>query len=89
MQVQINGETRELNHNQMVLAELVRELALAPQRIAVEVNKRIVRRDQWDQTTINEGDRIEIVHFVGGGSDYAIVAISRQEFLGDLFERVG
>jgi sulfur carrier protein len=67
LQVHINGETRELSHNQLLLAELVRELALAPQRIAVEVNKRIVRRDEWDQTTINDGDRIEIVHFVGGG----------------------
>jgi thiamine biosynthesis protein ThiS len=69
MQVQINGETRQLNHNQIVLAELVRELALAPQRIAVEVNKRIVRRDEWEQTVINDGDRIEIVHFVGGGAE--------------------
>jgi thiamine biosynthesis protein ThiS len=67
MQVQINGEMRELNHKQIVLAELVRELDLAPQRIAVEVNKRIVRRAEWEQTTINDGDRIEIVHFVGGG----------------------
>jgi thiamine biosynthesis protein ThiS len=67
LQVEINGEIRQLNHNQIVLAELVRELALAPQRIAVEVNKRIVRRDEWEKTPINEGDRIEIVHFVGGG----------------------
>jgi thiamine biosynthesis protein ThiS len=68
LQVEINGETRELNHNQIVLAELVRELSLAPQRIAVEVNKRIVRRDEWEKTPINDGDRIEIVHFVGGGN---------------------
>lgn len=88
MQVQINGEARELNHNEMVLAELVRELDLAPQRIAVEVNKRIIRRSEWDQTTINDGDRIEIVHFVGGGSDYAGRAISLQKSLRDLFERV-
>jgi len=88
MQVQINGETRELNHNQIVLAELVRELALVPQRIAVEVNKQIVRRADWEQTSINEGDRIEIVHFVGGGSDHARRTISCQEFLRDLFELV-
>ena len=68
MQVEINGETRELNLSQIVLAELVRELSLAPQRIAVEVNKRIVRRDEWEKTPINDGDRIEIVHFVGGGN---------------------
>ena len=70
MFVQINGETRELKQNQLVLADLVRELALAPQRIAVEVNKQIVRRDAWEQTPVNDGDRIEIVHFVGGGSAY-------------------
>jgi thiamine biosynthesis protein ThiS len=88
MQVQINGETRELNHNQIVLAELVRELALAPQRIAIELNKRIVRRSEWEQTNINEGDRIEIVHFVGGGSGYASRTISHQQALRDLFEPV-
>lgn len=88
MQVQINGEPREFNRNQILLAELVSELALAPQRIAVEVNKRIVRRVEWEQTTINDGDRIEIVHFVGGGSGYASRAISHQQFLRDLFEAV-
>jgi thiamine biosynthesis protein ThiS len=68
LQVQINGETRELTQEQIVLAELVRELSLTPQRIAVELNKQIVRRDEWEQTPINDGDRIEIVHFVGGGT---------------------
>ena len=70
MQVQINGETRELTQAHLVLAELVRELSLTPQRIAVELNKQIVRRDEWEETPINDGDRIEIVHFVGGGTEF-------------------
>jgi thiamine biosynthesis protein ThiS len=37
-------------------------------RIAVELNLNIVPRDRWDATPLNEGDRLEIVHFVGGGS---------------------
>lgn len=67
MQVQINGETREFSDDRLSLIELIQELSLAPQRIAVEVNKRIVRRDEWEQTPVNDGDTIEIVHFVGGG----------------------
>ena len=67
MRVQINGETREIIQDRMVLTELILELALAPQRIAVEVNQKIARRSDWDTTIIHDGDRIEIVHFVGGG----------------------
>ncbi len=54
--------------DRLMLGDLVRELSLAPARIAIEVNQRVVRRDEWDQTTLAEGDRIEIVHFVGGGA---------------------
>jgi thiamine biosynthesis protein ThiS len=49
------------------LSDLVGTLSLAPARIAIELNQQVVRRDKWDQTTLAEGDRIEIVHFVGGG----------------------
>ena len=62
-----------VNGNQIVVAEgsgihdLIKTLDLNPQRVAVEVNKKIVRRANWDSTTISEGDRVEIVHFVGGG----------------------
>jgi thiamine biosynthesis protein ThiS len=51
-----------------MLSDLVRELLLAPARIAIEVNQRVIRSEQWAQVTLAEGDRIEIVHFVGGGS---------------------
>jgi thiamine biosynthesis protein ThiS len=64
--IQLNGESREVMEGAM-LSDLVHELLLAPARIAIEVNQRVVRRDQWELTALVEGDRIEIVHFVGGG----------------------
>ncbi|HZI46407.1 MAG TPA: sulfur carrier protein ThiS [Pyrinomonadaceae bacterium] len=67
MQVQINGEPREFSDRTLLLNELVERLSLAPQRIAVEVNRQIVRRADWEQTEVNDGDRVEIIHFVGGG----------------------
>jgi thiamine biosynthesis protein ThiS len=62
-----------VNGNQIVIpegsgiGELIKSLAMNPERVAVEVNKRIIRRANWDSTTISEGDKVEIVHFVGGG----------------------
>jgi thiamine biosynthesis protein ThiS len=64
--VEINGESRDVAAS-ITLAELVLHLALAPERLAIELNKEVVRRADWQQTNIREGDRIEIVHFVGGG----------------------
>ena len=66
MQVEINGESRDVAAS-ITVAELVTHLALAPERLAIELNQRVVRRADWQQTTLNEGDRVEIVHFVGGG----------------------
>ncbi|HEX6044325.1 MAG TPA: sulfur carrier protein ThiS [Pyrinomonadaceae bacterium] len=67
MRVYVNGEPRELDHP-LTLAELVIELDLPPSRIAIELNRTVVRRNDWSATTVNDDDRIEIVHFVGGGS---------------------
>ena len=69
MRIQINGEQRDFPQTSLSLAELIGALSLAPQRIAVEVNKTIVRRSDWEKTRINDGDQIEIVHFVGGGTN--------------------
>ena len=68
MQVHINGEQREFGDHSLRLSELVEKLSLAPQRIAIEVNRQIVRRADWEQTEVGEGDKVEIVHFVGGGN---------------------
>ena len=66
MLVQLNGESREVREGAR-LDDLVTDLSLAPARIAIEVNQEVVRRDRWAETSLAEGDRIEIVHFVGGG----------------------
>ncbi|HEY8204057.1 MAG TPA: sulfur carrier protein ThiS [Pyrinomonadaceae bacterium] len=68
MQIQINGEQREFAQSAIALSELIEQLSLAPQRIAIEVNRQIIRRADWESTDINDGDRVEIVQFVGGGN---------------------
>lgn len=66
MLVQLNGESREVR-DCSTLDDLVSELSLTPSRIAIELNQQVVRRDKWVTTSLADGDRIEIVHFVGGG----------------------
>lgn len=66
MKIFVNGEERETATG-VSLSELVGSLSLAGERIAVELNRNVVRRRDWDETPVNDGDRIEIVHFVGGG----------------------
>lgn len=67
MRVQVNGEIREVPENS-TLDELVGELSLPPERLAIELNREVVRRAAWPETQMREGDTVEIVHFVGGGS---------------------
>ena len=66
MRIKVNGEEREVPP-ETTLEELVRLLALAPERLAVELNYEVIRRDQWNSRALNDGDRVEVVHFVGGG----------------------
>lgn len=68
MRIEINGEPRVVA-DESYLSDLVRELSLPPERVAIELNKEVVRRADWATTSMTEGDRIEIVHFVGGGHD--------------------
>lgn len=62
----VNGERRETPQGATV-ADLLRDLNLPAARVAVERNLEILPRPQWPNTTIQPGDRYEIVHFVGGG----------------------
>jgi thiamine biosynthesis protein ThiS len=62
----INGETRELAAG-LSLAALVEQLGMKAERVAVELNREIIARNCWPQTVLEDGDRLEIVHFVGGG----------------------
>ena len=66
MKLLINGEDREFN-SPLSLSSLVEQLGMKPDRVAVELNRSIVARERWAETNLNEGDRLEIVHFVGGG----------------------
>ena len=66
MQIQVNGDRRELR-DESRLSDLFKELSLAPERVALEVNHQVVRRNEWPNTIVIESDRIEIIHFVGGG----------------------
>jgi sulfur carrier protein len=66
MRICVNGEEREIEGGLTVRA-LLRLLSIKEARVAVEVNLDVVRRDQLDHRVLAEGDRVEIVSFVGGG----------------------
>lgn len=66
MTLTINGEERNFDDG-ITLAGLVEKLGMKQDRVAVELNRDIVQRDKWAATQLNTGDRLEIVHFVGGG----------------------
>ena len=69
--IQLNGQPRTLNEllSPIDLARVLTSLGLQTDRIAVEHNGQIVSRNAWAQTNIANGDRLEVVHFVGGGLD--------------------
>ena len=66
MRVELNGEPQELAEG-TTLSTLIEQLSLAPERVAVELNREVVRRADWPAARLSDGDRVEIVHFVGGG----------------------
>jgi sulfur carrier protein len=65
MRLVINGDER--NYSAATLDVLVEELGMKGDRVAVELNSDIVPRGSWSATELKDGDRLEIVHFVGGG----------------------
>jgi thiamine biosynthesis protein ThiS len=73
MKLQINGEDHVLADPvppiSFSLVTLIESLNMKSDRVAVELNHAIVPRDRWSQTLLKDGDRLEIVHFVGGGRD--------------------
>ena len=66
MQLIINGDVLEESHAGTVM-ELLEELHINPEQVAVEVNLSIVRKNMYATFTLHDGDRVEIVKFVGGG----------------------
>jgi len=67
LRININGEPREVKDD-LSLPELISSLNLRPEQIAIELNQTVIRRAQWQATTLRDNDKLEIVHFVGGGS---------------------
>lgn len=68
MKLIINGEERVFDGVSNV-AELIDKLGIKGDRVAVELNRDIVPRAQWTESVLKDSDKLEIVHFVGGGSD--------------------
>ena len=66
MNIEVNGKPMDLPAEQSV-ADLVSALELDGRLIVVELNRQIVRRTERDEIRLRDGDRVEIVHFVGGG----------------------
>jgi thiamine biosynthesis protein ThiS len=67
LNIVLNGEQKEVARS-IAITALITELGFKPDRLAVEVNRRIIRKADWPSTMLAEGDKVEIVHFVGGGA---------------------
>ncbi len=65
MKLIINGQQHDFTP--ITLALLIEQLGMKQDRVAVELNRAIVPRERWGEIHLAEGDRLEIVHFVGGG----------------------
>lgn len=68
IQIQVNGETRSWRSGATV-ADLLQDLEIKTERVAVELNLEILERAAFAQRPLKEGDRIEILSFIGGGSE--------------------
>jgi sulfur carrier protein len=75
MKIQLNGHEREFAAP-LSLSKLVEQLGMKEDRVAVELNRNIVPREMWPQTPLSDGDRLEVVHFVGGGNNLPNFKIS-------------
>ncbi len=67
IQIQVNGEERGCRADTTV-GDLLRELAIKTERVAVELNLEILDRKEFDHRSLKSGDRVEILSFIGGGS---------------------
>lgn len=66
IQVTVNGEARSVPKG-LDVARLLQHLSIDPARVAVELNRSIVRKQDWAATAVEEGAQLEVVWFVGGG----------------------
>jgi thiamine biosynthesis protein ThiS len=66
MNLTINGQDRQFD-SALTISSLLAQLGMKPDRVAVELNRELVPRDRWPLTQLSDSDKLEIVHFVGGG----------------------
>lgn len=66
MNLIINGQDRQFD-SVSTIATLLERLGMKPDRVAVELNRELVPRERWTATYLSDDDKLEIVHFVGGG----------------------
>lgn len=71
MQMQVNGEQRTVPDG-LTVAGLLKELDIRPDRVAIELNLTILDRSEFDRRSLQEGDRIEIISFIGGGAGWGV-----------------
>ena len=64
--IQLNGDPYEINYG-MNLNELLNKLKIKKNKVAIEVNGEIVQRNRYTNLILNKDDKVEIVHFIGGG----------------------
>ncbi len=74
--IQVNGERRECRVGSTV-GDVLRELEIKTERVAVELNLEILDRKEFDRRNLQEGDRLEILTFIGGGADRFSAPLAR------------
>ena len=66
MNIIVNGETKNISENKSI-QDLVSDLKLHKDKIVIEHNAKILKSDEWNETTLKNNDKLEIISFVGGG----------------------
>jgi sulfur carrier protein len=68
MKIVLNGKDFEIE-KELTIQELLERLSIRPERVAVEVNLQVIKKAKFQEHILKDGDRVEIVNFVGGGQD--------------------
>ena len=66
MEITLNGESKKIE-SEVTLDQLLDLFSLPRRRVAIELNRSVIRRGDWPETGVRDGDVIEVIHFVGGG----------------------
>src|SRR3989442_3650225 len=88
IEIVLNGETRRIPAS-LNITQVLEHLDLPKDRVAVERNRTIVPKPQWESVAVGQGDQLEVVHFVGGGSGDDTFAIAGRKFRSRLIVGTG